>query len=673
MAETLTRFGGSPFKVRRSVLARNGLALDVDPTVDEHLQELDALLGKEIIRRDGTVGIPAAAPKAGADAGGTEKSATRLQLAEFLASPLTPKQLDLTAGRTGREPWKKDSLAARLNDATAGPGEVSLSTFILNTNELSELRFAFDELVQSEWSTLESNTRTILGDRYPNIRDFLVARGYYALGLHEEPNLADRLNALKIFVLHNSAGIASVVEYAAVTAARRIIRDKALNVPDYNVDNSTVVRTIRSKNLSLSSSFGPSLLTLVNDVVSYGDANSILKAAKIGDYVIPEAIKPQLAKLIKASAVPIDDKNVDYFLPIFLAELQGLTASSAQAMTAGGPVVSDGDFDIDLLQDDKSLIEVSSSAVKCAAQLFYSMVLGDELDVFNVVNFFTHKYIIRGGIEVLDGALRDDLQAYVFSDRFTDLKTKRVVDRTRPAERQMFYRQVFNYGKTRIPDDVIVNHEFPRLWKMLMLECANFLERAEASPHPDSFVSPQKIQQAVEDLQYNLSTHCTGMANVISPLIYAELNFAIRRILQHPEVVRQVTPVGGTWWRVVEKLYMEMKHERPKATVYYNKATLGNAILRSIADYDPSTFVDGTGFSTFIGNVDAFITTQSILQEALTDDLKRGEDDERDDTTPYVPVNESGNGNGNGHRPRVPATAGSRTGSGSSGDAEWDF
>ncbi len=40
--------------------------------------------------------------------------------------------------------------------------------------------------------------------------------------------------------------------------------------------------------------------------------------------------------------------------------------------------------------------------------------------------------------------------------------------------------------------------------------------------------------QAVEDLQYDLSAHCIGMATVATPMIYAELNFIIRRFLMHP-------------------------------------------------------------------------------------------------------------------------------------------
>jgi hypothetical protein len=247
---------------------------------------------------------------------------------------------------------------------------------------------------------------------------------------------------------------------------------------------------------------------------------------------------------------------------------------------------------------------------------------------------------------------------YVFSDRFTNLTTNKVVDRTRPAERQMFYRQVFNAGSGQITEDLILNNEFPTLWKVLMLESARFLERAQESPHPENYVSPQNVMHAVEDLQYNLSTHCTGMANVITPLIYAELDFMIRRILMHDEILRQIVPARGTWWRVVEALYMGMRKMRPRATVLQNKARYGHKIISSIAEYTPAAFEAEKTFFDFLSLVDAFITTQSILQEALTDSLKKTEEEE---ASP------------NGIGPSAYEPAAQANGTQVPVDSEWDF
>ena len=172
--------------------------------------------------------------------------------------------------------------------------------------------------------------------------------------------------------------------------------------------------------------------------------------------------------------------------------------------------------------------------------------------------------------------------------------------------------------------------------------------------------------QAVEDIQYNLSQHCTGMANVITPLIYAELNFVIQRIFMHPEILRQVVPAGGTWWRVVEALCLDMNKSRPRATVSYNKAKLGHDIIRSIADYDPTAFEDDAAFSKFISLVDAFITTQSILQDALTDDLKKAQED-RDQPVPERSVKPALSA------PPEPSNAPAATGTGTAANGEWDF
>src|SRR5207248_4377268 len=56
-------------------------------------------------------------------------------------------------------------------------------------------------------------------------------------------------------------------------------------------------------------------------------------------------------------------------------------------------------------------------------------------------------------------------------------------------------------------------------------------------------------------------------------------------------------------------------------------AKLGHDILKAIADYTPGALdTDTKQFAAFMSIVDAFITTQSILQEAVTDDLRDGGD-----------------------------------------------
>ena len=608
MVINLTTFdGGSPFRIKRPLITTSGFVSDVDATIKSQLDELNEFLGKRIFSRETQLikfGLE------GDDKIKREKRPDIPDIKVLLAKPLTPKRIPENG-------WDHESIVYLFKHAQEAPDNLTLSDYIDMTAELSALKYAFQGNISANWFNLDYNAKAVL-DSYPAITDYLIAYAFHVMEVQD-------VNGLKNFILSNRAGAKNVANYAIVSAFRDTVVKEQLKVPGYNEDKSEIVDQIKKAGLSLSSaSFKTALQTLIDDYIFNSTESALIDGAGIG--VLPAGMKPLLIKYIKHSPVPITDANVKYFLPLFISQINGTTeiADPTEVDTAE----SDKDFDVQFLEDDNSLIQISKSAVKCAAQLYYGMILGDELDVFNIVNYFTHKYLIRGGIEIQDSNLREDLQVYVFSNRFTDLKTKKIVDRTRPAERQMFYRQVFNYGNAQITDDVIVNKEFTKLWKVLILESAKYLERAQASFNPDSYVSRQNVMQAVEDLQYNLSTHCTGMANVITPLIYAELNFVIQRIFMHPEILRQIVPQGGTWWRVVETLYMGMKNMRPKATVLYNKAKLGHEIIRSIADYNPTTFEDDKNFSAFISNVDAFITTQSILQEALTDDLKKGDEEE---------------------------------------------
>lgn len=585
---------------------------------------------------------------------------------DLLKNELSPAKAWDPRGKSD-DRWPKNSLGWELNEAKAADDQITLSEYIDGQQELSALKYEFDERVRKTWGSLDDNIKLIL-DQRPAIQDYLVATAYLVHDVRD-------ISALMNVVLKGKNGFNTVADYAAVSAARVLVGREKLSVPDIDKDASDVVKALKTpdpakktSSISLTKvAFNSAAKAVINPYVfdtSYSSVlDTFLKANKIDNDKSIKKIRPLVLQYIKNSLVPVTNANAASVIPPMIAQARStaLWGEERQA-TEVDQFEAERDFDVDLFDDTEPQQEVSEAAVKCAAQLFYGMVLGDELDIFNVINFFTHKYLVRGQIEIQDRRLRDDLQMYVFSGKFTDLKTGKIVDRTRPAERQMFYGQVFNYGSAPGADDMVIrNEDYQRLWKVLMLESARYLERAQMSPSPFTFVPKTNVMQAVEDLQYNLSTHCVGMATVISPLIHAELDFVIRRILMRDEVRRQVAPAGGSWWRVVENLYMAMKNTRPKATILYNKAKLGNSIIRKIATYDAAQFEDNSVFSSFIGDVDAFITTQSILQEALTDDLKKSDDD---DMAAAGPANGSGMVSSNG--------SGSAAGTVDAHD-DWDF
>lgn len=672
------------FRLGRSIITSNGVVSDIDLTAKLHLDELNVLLGKRIFGKRIVVEENAKKDAGGgakdlAQAGGLEHkladAGRRPALDEPNQQVLPLLKPPLTAKRTPGG-WREDSLAHGLDAAKEEPGALTLVEYIDQVAGLSEMKYAYESNLSGNWALYEPNFKFAL-NAYPAIRDYLVVYGVTVMKVTD-------LNGLKNFILNNKAGVKAVIDYAAVSAARTYINSQKLIVKDFDDDASAFVVAVKKAGLSLTASaFTPALKKLINGFVFNGEQEANYAKADIG--VIPPELKPQLIQMMKNSKVKITDKNVNLFLPLFITQLTG-TPTAVDASTPGDVDAADQDFSVEFLQDTDAVVHVSRSAVLCAAQLFYGMVLGDELDVFSTVNYFTHSYLLRGGIEIQDSTLRDDLQQYVFSNRFTDLKTRKIADRTRPAERQMFYRQVFNGGGDLGQDNdlakiLVPNTEFVKLWKVLILESAKYIERAQKAFYPDTYVSRQNVMQAVEDLQYNLSTHCIGMVNVVSPLIYAELNFVIKRIFMHKEVMGQIVPAGGTWWRVVETLYLGMRNERPRATILYNKARLGCDIIRRIAEYNTASFEDNVKFSAFISDVEAYITTQSIIQQDAGGDADAADTTSEEQApspmggvrggayrgTPVmagVPAGSAasnGNGNGNGK------------GGGSSGDGEWDF
>ena len=649
MQSKATLNGGSAFRIRRPISTSGGFTSDVDPTVREHLHDLNRLLSKRVFHPDPVydVGAP------GGDEGAPSKREAKVVVVDvrreprlgpnkaILRRPLKPRHTDGS--------WPEGSLAHYLAAAKEENKHITLAEYIDRTPELSQLKYSAQESILSKLFALDYNVKAVL-EKYSAISDYLIAFAYGAMDVEE-------IHGLKNFLVSNKAGAKTVATYAAVSAARTMIEREQLKVSDPDNDASPVIHLIAEDETRLSTAdFKTRIRTLIADKNLNSKEEDLLKKASVGDFR-PE-LKPLLIQYMKASPVTLTEANINFFLPQFI-----LKATAARGVVE--PVVveadPDQDFTVEFLEDDQTLVQVSASAVKCAAQLYYGMVLGDELEVFEAMNYFTHKYLLRQSIEIQDSRLREDLQLYVFSNKFVDLKTGKITERTRPAERRMFYRQVFNWGGGQVTSDLNVNDDFQRLFKVLMLESANYLERARESFNPDGYVSKQNVMQAVEDIQYNLSTHCTGMSNVVTPLVYAELDFIIRRIFMHDQILRQVVPSGGTWWRVVETLYLALRNHRPKATVLYNKAKLGHEILRSIATYNPATFDNDQTFSAFISTVDAYITTQSILQAALTDDLKKTDEELAAEETP-----EEGAG-------ATLAPAPSNGANGADAGAEWDF
>lgn len=621
----------SAFRMRRPTLMNGNFVTDLDEDVRARLDELEQLLGKAVLTPEGVVTIEvvtepdtedgpspddddAIFEKESAETAATGTSrgsvARSIKLADLLAmalSPWRPKSGSVGAG------WPNGSLVNYLSKAEDNPALLRIADVIDVTPDLSNLKYDMQVRIDSGKYAFDANTRAVLQD-HPAIQDYLIARAYHVGGLREP-------KALFNYLIGNRAGAKSIIDYLVVSAARTYIDRKRLKVGGYQNDTSAFVKKLKAKPIALADdAFDKAVHAVINDVMYNADASSLVDGSKIGP-TIPAALRPRVISYVKSSPIPITAANVDLFLPTFVARAAEFELDLPAEDEEEGFAIETEDRSYKVQFRGHADVEddVDRMAVRYAAQLFHAMVVGEELGVFDAFQYLLHsRMLIGGGMQVRDRKLRADLKLYALANEFRDLSLpgQPTEERTRASERKMFARQVFAQGDGRLIEGMEENVEFRQLWHVLMIESARFLERAQESFNPGSFVSKQNVMQAVEDLQYNLSTHCVGWPQVMAPAVDAELNFVLSRFVENDEIADQVLPTGGSWMRVVDKLNAERPKKAPiaGAALLYAKATQGMEILYAIADYSPAAFEDDREFSSFIGLVDAYITTESKLQ-----------------------------------------------------------
>lgn len=563
--------GADTFRLRRTLASTQGREAAPDSTVTDVLSRLDTLLRKKILQAR--------------------------TVEAFVGDELHPEKTDGT--------WKAGSVLDVASKQVEGAGDKSLAAIIATVPAAAELRLSLDVKLNERRSWLDPNVRIVL--EYDAVRDLLFARSWYR-------NIR-RPDSLLNFVLSDPDGVQSVIAYTIVSAARKVVRDEGLEAPELQTDGGKMQPLLVDAAPKLT---GGAFRQNVIDFVK-----GQLKAEKLEDLItlaavpkIPQYLHTRLVTLLKQSPVPVTKDNAPFLVQMYL---QTAAAASPDVIDTRNPL---DPFAVELFGDDFAAQSVNVAAVQCAAQLFYVMTLGDDLGVFDAVRYFTDSSLFQEQLAITDPVLRKDLEDYVFSNRFPVVdRTTGLTDKvtaTREPMRRAYYRQVFNSGEAPTAGDAPVNEEFGRLWKVLILESARYLERAQISPNPGNYVSRQNVMRAVEDLQYNLSTSCVGLVTVMAPTMNDELTFVIKRILNHPEIRSHVVPGGGSWLKVIDRL-AAARGRRARTSVINTKARLGYSLIRSIADYTPSGFEQDAPFSDFISKVDEFITTQSILQADQND------------------------------------------------------
>ena len=315
----------------------------------------------------------------------------------------------------------------------------------------------------------------------------------------------------------------------------------------------------------------------------------------------------QIARYFEKSPATLTPQNAADLIPAVLTQLRGPSMSSIVAgTTLAGPL----DFDVRYHTETHNSASINTDNVLCAAQLFYAMTLGDELGVFRAADLLVTRYMGVGRVDVKSQQLLSDLQDYAFNDEFREVGTGRVHQRTSPEERRMFYRQVFDLGDTELLEGMVTNTDFATLWSSLMVETVRYIEKVEQSEQPESFVSRNAVAQVIEDLQYNLSTFASGMAKVMTPIVYRELDFLIEKVWKSQEIIDQVALHNtGSYWRAIERVLQEDEGHSVSLTALQKKAQYGHQILQAIAEYTPQMVANDGKWANLVSTIEAFIIT----------------------------------------------------------------
>jgi hypothetical protein len=261
--------------------------------------------------------------------------------------------------------------------------------------------------------------------------------------------------------------------------------------------------------------------------------------------------------------------------------------------------VTDWDYTVDTFETIEEQ-GISRENIMAAGALYYVYVLGEELAVFKLVDALILLWA-GGGLNIPQGSTASMLY------RYYQLRDQRAT----AEERGMVYKRVLDIGNAKLISNAVVNKDFPGLWEKLLEEVVGYIQKSESSS--DSQVSKLPIYQATRDLQYNLTSHMTGMAHLQVSETYAHLRESFD-ILGNAEIVDHFA--GGpqkNMWTVIERLWQEEFNAVPNLSSLRTAAVEGNKIFQWIADFEQPSVTEEK-FLEFLESAEAYIIANSEIQ-----------------------------------------------------------
>ncbi|WLQ15880.1 hypothetical protein O5O45_08130 [Hahella aquimaris] len=346
-----------------------------------------------------------------------------------------------------------------------------------------------------------------------------------------------------------------------------------------------------------------------------------VKAAMI-DYLLDRGVQiDDIDKLKKGGYDEHFALAYDYALSTAGGEEDPLDAARRKG---GGRGFGQWDFTVDHF-DDVEEQGVVKENILAAGALDYIFEFGERLGVFRLVDALVLNWA-AGSIDVVEGPAAARLYRY----------WKLREERASLDERGMVYRRVLNKGSTEVLSRMVVNEPFPLLWRNLMAEVAEYIDKTEKVDDGAGEFSPvsrSRIYQATRELQYNLTEYCTGMAHVQAREFYAQLQECFE-ILKDDEIMSYF---GGnrrkSLWTVIEKLSKEEFGASPNIAAHRSLAVDGNRIFQWIANYNEAA-VRQEDFIAFLQAAESYIlnftsaSDQEIDEYAEEDDFEFADEDD---------------------------------------------
>jgi hypothetical protein len=354
-------------------------------------------------------------------------------------------------------------------------------------------------------------------------------------------------------------------------------------------------------------------------------ANEILRRREIRTELVTPRVADIMLRYVERLGVDFTQAAApdydDYFALAYEHAVRRLTSADDPIQAKFTGSLTESDFMVDPLLGIEQQ-QVIAKNIRAAGALDYIFQLGERLGVFGLCDALVLRWA-HGALDIPDGAAADRLYRY----------WKLRDERSSAEERGLLYRRILAKGPTRVLQGMVVNDDFPRLWGNLMQHVVDYIDKSEKTRPDDRGPSKVRIARATKQLQYNLTEHMTGMAQVQTAEVYAQLRDALE-LMADPQIVAIVA--GGrrqTLWTVIERLTREELGMSINVEALRSVAVDGNRVFGWVAEYAPGS-EDTTGFLDFLDAAETYIVAEASVQG----DNTRGaggdgkEDDEFDDS-----------------------------------------